>query len=142
MMLKHASYVSKAGMWKRTNLSRYCVIFLINCCFFFDQNISENIFFVCDKSQMGAYHTLDLEQNRKFTIAKSEWDLICLDRIEMACDPTRHAEIAAVIMQDGLAQVCLITSTMTIVRAKIDHAIPRKRKGHSSQHEKVRWMKS
>lgn len=31
---------------------------------------------------MGAYHTLDLEVNRKFVLAKQEWDSITLDRIE------------------------------------------------------------
>lgn len=30
---------------------------------------------------MGAYHTLDLEMNRKFTLGKHEWDSIALDRI-------------------------------------------------------------
>lgn len=49
----------------------------------------------------------------------------------------QHAEIAAVVMQEGLANICLVTSSMTIVRAKIEVAIPRKRKGHAQQHEKV-----
>ena len=31
--------------------------------------------------QMGAYHTLDLELNRPFTLAKSEWDSVVLQRI-------------------------------------------------------------
>jgi hypothetical protein len=30
---------------------------------------------------MGAYHTLDLELNRKFTLGKHEWDSVTLDRI-------------------------------------------------------------
>jgi len=30
---------------------------------------------------MGAYHTLDLEMNRKFTLQKSEWDSVALERI-------------------------------------------------------------
>lgn len=38
---------------------------------------------------MGAYHTLDLELNRKFTLTKDEWDSIALYRIETACDPTK-----------------------------------------------------
>ena len=36
-----------------------------------------------------------------------------------------------------MAHVCLVTGAMTLVRAKIDVAIPRKRKGSTSQHEKV-----
>lgn len=86
--------------------------------------------------KMGAYHTLDLEINRKFTITKAEWDTISLERVEMACDVTQNADVAAVIMQDGLAHICLITSSMTIIRSKIDIPIPRKRKNHVNQHEK------
>lgn len=85
---------------------------------------------------MGAYHTLDLELNRKFEITKREWDVIALDRVDMACDVTQHADLGAVIMQEGLAHICLITSSMTLVRSKIDVNIPRKRKGNTSQHEK------
>lgn len=40
-------------------------------------------------------------------------------------------------MQDGLAYICLITSNLTITRAKIDVNIPKKRKGNAKQNEKV-----
>lgn len=95
------------------------------------RNIEENQFV-----KMGAYHTLDLELNRKFTLTKILWDSIALERVETACDPTQSADVAAVIMQDGLAHVCLITAAMTLVRSKIDVSIPRKRKGNVAQHEK------
>lgn len=95
------------------------------------RNIEENQYV-----KMGAYHTLDLEVNRKFTLIKSEWDSISLERVDIACDPTQNADVAAVIMQEGLAHVCLITASMTLVRAKIDQVIPRKRKGNVKQHEK------
>lgn len=96
------------------------------------RNIEENQYV-----KMGAYHTLDLELNRKFSLRKPEWDSVALERVDMACDPTQSADVAAIIMQDGLAHVCLITSSMTLVRAKIDVSIPRKRKGFVQQHEKV-----
>uniref|UniRef100_A0A2I9LPF4 Protein pelota homolog n=1 Tax=Centruroides hentzi TaxID=88313 RepID=A0A2I9LPF4_9SCOR len=95
------------------------------------RNIVENQYV-----KMGAYHTLDLELNRKFTLAKSCWDSIALDRIDMACDPAQHADLAAVIMHEGLAHICLVTSSMTLIRAKIDVNIPRKRKGQCAQHDK------
>jgi protein pelota len=85
---------------------------------------------------MGAYHTIDLELNRKFTILKREWDSVALDRIDEACDPSQNADVAAVVMQEGLAHLCLVLSSMTIVKAKIESQIPRKRKGLSTQHDK------
>ncbi|KAG5448157.1 Protein pelota [Clonorchis sinensis] len=96
------------------------------------RNVAENQFV-----KMGAYHTLDLSLDEKFTIFKSEWDSIALMLVEQAADPTQHADLAAVIMHEGLAYVCLVTSTTTIVRAKIEINIPRKRPGlPTTQHEK------
>ncbi|CAG0914732.1 unnamed protein product [Notodromas monacha] len=86
--------------------------------------------------KMGAYHTLDLEQNRKFTLIKVHWDLVAIERVDYACDPTQHADLAAVVMQDGLAFICLVTSAMTLVRNKVEVQIPWKRKGNAQQHEK------
>ncbi|XP_075969786.1 pelota mRNA surveillance and ribosome rescue factor [Anticarsia gemmatalis] len=95
------------------------------------RNIVENQYV-----KMGAYHTLDLELNRKFTMQKPLWDSVALERVDMACDPAASADVAAVVMQEGLAHVCLITPSMTLVRSKIDITIPRKRKGFVQQHEK------
>lgn len=95
------------------------------------RNIEENQYV-----KMGAYHTLDLELNRKFALRKHEWDSVTLERIEIACDPTKSADVAAVIMQEGIAYVCLITSSMTLVRTKVDIPVPRKRKGFAKQYEK------
>lgn len=95
------------------------------------RNVTEN-----QHVKMGAYHTLDVEANRKFTLFKNEWDSVHLERIDLACDPSRSADVAAVIMQEGLAHVCLVSSSMTIVRGKIDMPIPRKRRGNTSQHDK------
>ncbi|XP_012675966.1 protein pelota homolog [Clupea harengus] len=87
--------------------------------------------------KMGAYHTIELEPNRKFTLAKKIWDSVVLDRIEQACDPTQKADVAAVVMQEGLANIVLVTSAMTLLRAKIEVTIPRKRRGSCTQHEKA-----
>ncbi|XP_017785350.1 PREDICTED: protein pelota [Nicrophorus vespilloides] len=95
------------------------------------RNMEEN-----EYVKMGCYHTLDLVLNRKFTLMKMHWDSVALERVEIACNPTQSADVAAVIMQEGLAFVCLITSNMTLMRTKIDVSIPRKRKGFVQQYEK------
>lgn len=69
---------------------------------------------------MGAYHTLDLEVNRKFTLSKAEWDTMDLERLEQCADVAHTADLAAIIMHEGLGNVCLITPAMTVVKAKID----------------------
>lgn len=60
------------------------------------KNIEENQYV-----KLGQYHTLDIELNRKFTLAKEEWDLYALHRLELACDPSKSADLAAVVMDEG-----------------------------------------
>lgn len=48
------------------------------------RNIEENQYV-----KMGAYHTLDLELNRKLAVYKDEWDSVALDRIEASCNPAK-----------------------------------------------------
>jgi protein pelota len=86
--------------------------------------------------KMGAHHTLTLEIGRNFTIEKECWDQIFLDRIEEACNPDLAAEIAAIVMQPGLAHLCLVTGSITVTKARIDITIPKKRTG-SSNHAKA-----
>ncbi len=86
--------------------------------------------------KMGAYHTLDLELQRNFTIQKNCWDTVVLERLDEACDPVKQAEVAALVMQPGLANVCLLTGSMTIVRQRIEMPIPKKRAGNVA-HDKV-----
>ena len=96
------------------------------------RNIEEN-----EHVKLGAYHTLDLEPNRKFTLTKTEWDTVSLERVELATDPSKSADVAAVVMQEGLANVVLISGSLTLVRAKIDISVPRKRRAAVQQHEKA-----
>jgi len=86
--------------------------------------------------KMGAYHTHTLELGRAFWIEKECWDQIFLDRIDEACHPERDAEVAALVMQTGLAHLCIVTGSITITKAKIDKNIPKKRTG-SSNHSKA-----
>jgi protein pelota len=99
--------------------------------------------------KLGQYHTLDLEIQRNVTVIKDEWDSIALDRVKDACDVSKKAEVGAVVLQEGfnvvkgnmlivgLANMCLLTEHMTILRQRIDASIPRKDKGSSTSHDKV-----
>lgn len=47
-------------------------------------------------TQIGAYHTLDLELNQVFSIEKDVWDVIHLERIETSSDPAKKVCTASV----------------------------------------------
>ncbi|KAL3896617.1 MAG: hypothetical protein SGCHY_003961, partial [Lobulomycetales sp.] len=95
------------------------------------RNVEEN-----KHVKMGAYHTIEVELHRKFTLTKPEWDIVALERIRTACDVTKKAEIAAIVLQEGLAIVALVTENMTIVRQRIECPVPKKSRGASSARDK------
>eukprot|EP00668_Euglena_longa_P011910 GGOE01014330.1.p1 GENE.GGOE01014330.1~~GGOE01014330.1.p1 ORF type:complete len:384 (+),score=109.75 GGOE01014330.1:37-1188(+) len=90
---------------------------------------SENI-------KLGASHTAEIEVHMKLSLTKECWDVVHLDRLQDATDATAKADVAAVILQEGIAHLCLVTPNMTIVKQRIEVSIPRKRKSGSSSHDK------
>ncbi|ORX36829.1 pelota [Kockovaella imperatae] len=91
-----------------------------------------------DYVRMGAFHTIDLEANRDFRLTKATgWDSVALERIEESTKEGRGAEVGAVVCGEGTAAICLLSEHMTVVRQRIDTAVPRKRKGGTSGHDKA-----
>ena len=51
--------------------------------------------------KIGQYHTLELALHRNFTLHKTCWDTVFLERLDVATDIKQQADLAAVIMQQG-----------------------------------------
>ncbi|XP_044499534.1 protein PELOTA 1 [Mangifera indica] len=85
------------------------------------KNILEN-----EYVKIGAFHTLELELQRPFVLRKDLWDSLALDVLHQASDPTASADLAVVLMQEGLAHILLIGRSMTTTRSRIETSIPRK----------------
>lgn len=94
------------------------------------RNVEENKFV-----KQGQHHTLEIEVNRKITILKPKWDSIFLKRLEEATDLAKTADVAAVVLVEGKAHLCLLTNHMTIEKQKIEKSIPKKRYS-AEAHEK------
>jgi protein pelota len=88
--------------------------------------------------RMGAHHTLTLELNQNFSVEKICWDQIFLDLLQEASNPEGQAEVAAIVMHQGLAHVCLVTGALTITKARIDVNIPKKRTGSDKNSKAVK----
>lgn len=67
---------------------------------------------------LGQSHTVDLGLNRAFSIHKDKWDAMDVERISIAADPSKSADLAVVVMEHGLAHLCLITSEMTLTKVR------------------------
>ncbi|XP_022718526.1 protein PELOTA 1-like isoform X5 [Durio zibethinus] len=97
------------------------------------KNILENehVKFVAFKGiivllQIGAFHTLELELHRPFVLRKEIWDSLALDVLQQASDPGASADLAVVLMQEGLANILLVGKSVTSTRSRIETSIPRK----------------
>lgn len=78
--------------------------------------------------RVGAFHTIELEPHRAFSIEKEYWDSIDLDRLDLSLNPAADADLGAIVMQEGLAHVLLVVRSLTLTRARIEVPIPRKGK--------------
>lgn len=93
------------------------------------KNIAENKYV-----KLGAYHTIEIEVNRKISIAKACWDTIFIKRLEDATDLAKSADLAAIVLSEGHGHLCLVTQHMTIEKQKFEKSIAKKR--YAESHEK------
>lgn len=88
---------------------------------------------------IGQYHTLDLELNRPFTIWKQHgWDSVALETLQDALKQDKEGAVAAVVMQEGISNICLITEYRTVLKQRVESTIPKKRSASSDQDSGMR----
>ncbi len=66
------------------------------------------------------------------TITKPEWNETRLDILRELTNPTQNTEVAVLVMQEGLANLCLLRATTTKTCAVITRTIPKKKSTSSS----------
>lgn len=68
----------------------------------------------------GQYHTLDLELNRPFTLWKKHgWDSVAVQTLRDALNQDRDGVIAAIVMDEVMANICLITEYQTLIKSRV-----------------------
>lgn len=66
--------------------------------------------------KLGAYHTVELEPQRDFSLEKQAWDAIDIERIHQATDPAASADLAAVLITVSLPPMLgLMTAVLCAV---------------------------
>ncbi len=80
-----------------------------------------------DFMKKGQYHTIEIELSQELWIYKEDWDQIYRDKLQEALDPAKTSDMAAIVMQEGLCHICLITRSMTITKLRIEKKMPKKK---------------
>ena len=94
------------------------------------KNISPNEYIA-----IGQYQTDEIGINSFFSLYKTYWDDIHLETLRSVTDVTVTSEVAAILMEEGLAHLFYISSNQTVTKGKVTQSIPKKRNG-STQHDK------
>lgn len=85
--------------------------------------------------KLGAHHTHQLVCHYPVNILKpGGWDAMHLQQVKDMKNPSASADVAAVLMEPGSAQIILIGGSMTMVKSKIEVSVPKKRAG-TTRHE-------
>lgn len=93
-----------------------------------EMRVSGNVVNGNNQVRNEAFHSIQIEPCRAFSITKHNWDSIAMDRLELALDPAADAQLGAVIMEEGLAHVLVVSRSLTITKARLEVNIPRKGK--------------
>ena len=101
------------------------------------QIVRENNF-----AKLGQHQTLHLKVSDHFTLEKPDgWDSVNLETLRELTDVRKRADkssiVIAVVMQEGLANICAITEHRTILKQRVTTTIPKKRQGSGSVHDEV-----
>lgn len=87
---------------------------------------------------IGSYHTLDLALQRNFTLRKEDgWDSVALETLSEATSQVKAAQLWAIMMEEGVANIGLVTNHQSIRRQHIEVNIPKKRAGSTDRDKQL-----
>ena len=95
------------------------------------KNVSENEYI-----NVGQYQSATIVKGSKFSIFKKVWDDLAIEKLRIATDATLTSDLCAVVMEEGLANLFLVSSHITTLKGTVEVSIPKKRKG-PNHHDKV-----
>ena len=82
---------------------------------------------------LNSYHTAEVELNKDITITKENWDQYDKSILQDLCSVEKKADIGAVILEEGVAHICYVTESMTVLQAKVEKSIPRKNSAYGTR---------
>ncbi|CAN3374619.1 hypothetical protein DIURU_000017 [Diutina rugosa] len=82
---------------------------------------------------LNSYHTIDVELGANLTIIKDSWDEYDMTILNDLSNIESKADVGAVVLQEGVAHICFITDSMTVLKAKVEKSIPRKSTQYGSK---------
>eukprot|EP01066_Platyproteum_vivax_P010298 Platyproteum_vivax@DN4596_c0_g1_i1.p1 len=77
--------------------------------------------------KMGQYHTTEIGIHSKVSLRKNCWDVLHVDMLMKATDPHKDAEVGVILIENGLANMYLLTASLAKDLGRIQQTIPKNR---------------
>lgn len=85
------------------------------------QNVEQH-----DDLKIGQYHTFEVEINQRIKIIKESWSPFEINLLKELSEITHDVENAAIIMDEGVAHLCFIKPSVTLLRHKVEKNVAKK----------------
>ncbi|CAI4218974.1 unnamed protein product [Parascedosporium putredinis] len=124
---RNVSHVTALGSAQTQRVS--CVLSITAESTFWDPTVTElhvkgRIVSETSVASLGQYHTLRLQVGKPFTIDRADgWDSVSKTMLNEALRVDKDGAVAAVVMQEGLANICLVTESRTILLQRLERKL-------------------
>ncbi|CAI4052087.1 hypothetical protein SUVZ_14G3180 [Saccharomyces uvarum] len=81
-----------------------------------------------DNKPVGKYLGFTVDYVYPFTIIKHNFNKFMQKLLDDACNVEQKSDTAAIVLQEGIAHVCLVTASSTILKQKIEYSMPKKKR--------------
>ncbi|CUS21023.1 LAQU0S02e04016g1_1 [Lachancea quebecensis] len=78
---------------------------------------------------LGKYFSFTIDYKYPFTLLKYDYNHFVAKQLKEACNLESRSDIAAIVLQEGIAHICLLSSFSTILKNKIEYSLPKKKRG-------------
>ncbi|GIQ88512.1 translation release factor pelota, partial [Kipferlia bialata] len=90
-----------------------------------------------DYVKLGQNHTFSCVVYRPVTLTKYQWTTLDTERMDGACNVDSRAELAFFVMAEGRAVLYLVTESLTVSKARVNHIMPKKMKYNAGKVDKA-----
>lgn len=77
---------------------------------------------------VGKYFSFTVNYTYPFTIQKHDYNKYSQKLLNDATQTDAKADAAAVVLQEGIAHICLLTNSSTILKQKVEYSMPKKKR--------------
>ncbi|CAR30871.1 hypothetical protein ZYGR_0P01730 [Zygosaccharomyces rouxii] len=81
-----------------------------------------------DDYPVGVFFSTNIDYTYPITIIKYDFNAYHKKLLKEATQPASRADTAAVVLQEGLAHVCVLTASSTILKQKVEYTLPKKKR--------------